>query len=81
MSMFEIPSRYRLNLPLDEALEIMGRKPGGTEKSCNKILNLWDDCITGRANMTEAEFFEIFQWEVNALVVLMSEAPPGTKYH
>jgi hypothetical protein len=47
-----------------------------------KIWDLWDDAITGRLHsMSEEDFYEAFQWEVNALVVLMSEAPPGTSYH
>jgi hypothetical protein len=47
-----------------------------------KILDLWDDAITGRLdNMNEDEFYEVFQWEINAVMVVMSDPPAGTSYH
>lgn len=82
MTMFEIPQNYLLNLPLDEAVEILSRKPDGLETSMFEILDLWDDAITGRLDsMSEDEFYEIFQWEINAVMVVMSDPPAGTAYH
>jgi len=67
---------------LDEAVEILSRKPDGLETSMFEILNLWDDAITGRLDsMSEDEFYEIFQWEINAVMVVMSDPPAGTAYH
>jgi len=67
---------------LDEAVEILSRKPDGLDTSMFKILDLWDDAITGRLDsMSEDEFYEIFQWEINAVMVVMSDPPAGTAYH